>query len=97
MKTTIVDDRSDAQKSTHVWGVVAKDKFMSGWGSASGGTSRCAWAVPSGASVERVFNWVSGRKEMRNVNIVNLNTYRAARGTAHFHIYVINENHPALN
>jgi hypothetical protein len=28
---------------------------------------------------------------------VNLNTYRAARGTAHFHIYVVNENHPALN
>jgi hypothetical protein len=43
-----------------------------------------------------VFNWVSSREEMRNVNIVNLNTYRAPRGTAHFHIYVVTENHPAL-
>ena len=96
MNTTTVDDRSTEQKNTHVWGVVAKDKFMSGWGGAAGGTSRCAWAVPAGSSLERVFNWVSSRKDLRNVNIVNLNTYRAPRGTAHFHIYVVTENHPAL-
>ena len=96
MKTTTVDDRSTEQKNTHVWGVVAKDKFMSGWGHSAGGTSRCAWAVPAGDSLGKVFNWVSSRKDMRNVNIVNLNTYRAPRGTAHFHIYVVTENHPAL-
>jgi hypothetical protein len=96
MKTTIVDDRSTEQKSTHVWGIVAKDKFMSNWGGAAGGNSRCAWAVPAGSSLERVFNWVAARKEMRNVNIVNLNTYRAPRGTVHFHIYVVGQDHPAL-
>jgi hypothetical protein len=63
MNTTTIDDRSNEQKNTHVWGVVAKDKFMSGWGGASGGTSRCAWAVPAGSSLERVYNWVAARKD----------------------------------
>jgi hypothetical protein len=36
------DDRSAAQRLTHRWGVVAKDTFMSGWGHARNGASRCA-------------------------------------------------------
>ena len=92
----IVDDRTDEQKQTHVYGVVAKDKFMSGWGGAAGGSSICAWAVPSNLSLNRVHAWVAGRKEMKNVKITNLNTYRAPRTAAHFHIYVVNENHPSL-
>ena len=36
---TIIDDRNDLQKNTHVWAVVATDKFMSGWGGAKGGKS----------------------------------------------------------
>lgn len=41
------DDRTAEQRQTHVWGVVARDKFMSGWGLARGGASRCAWAYAS--------------------------------------------------
>jgi len=85
----ISDERTEEQKKTHRWAVVARDKFMSGWGGASGGTSRCAWAVPEGINIDRVFNWVDSRSEMVYVNIVDLKTYRPPRGTAHFSIYVV--------
>lgn len=90
------DDRTAEQKTTHRWGVVAKDKFLSGWGQAAGGASRCAWACPSLEAAEHALRWVQARGEMRYVSIVDLNTYRAPRGTAHFHIYVANADHVAL-
>lgn len=90
------DDRTEEQKQTHTWGVVARDKFMSGWGGAAGGVSRCAWACESLADANVVEKWVSDRSEMRNVTVVDLNTYRAASSTAHFHIYVVNAAHPAF-
>lgn len=91
----IKDDRTDAQKQTHKLAVVARDQFMSGWGGAEGGVSRCAWAVAPDVNVDRVERWVRSRKEMRYVNVVDLDTYRPPRGTAHFHIYVANADHPA--
>lgn len=91
------DDRTPEQKKTHTYAVVASDRFLSGWGGASGGVSRCAWACSPDINIDRVFNWVKDRSEMRYVNIVNLNTYRPPRGTAHFHIYVCEQNHPALS
>lgn len=102
MKTKIVDDRTPEQKKTHTWAVVARDKFMSGWGGARGGSSRCAWAVaemgtcPWDANLRRLEEWVKSRPEMVYVNIVDLKTYRPPRGTAHFHIYVAKPDHPAF-
>lgn len=90
------DDRTEEHKKTHIWGVVARDKFMSGWGGAKGGHSRCAWACSTMEIADRVEKWVGDRKEMRNVTVVDLRTYRVPRGTAHFHIYVVGKNHPAL-
>lgn len=87
------DDRTEDQKKTHTFGVVALDRFMSGWGGASGGSSRCAWACAPGVNIDRVFDNVKRRNEMRYVNIVDLSTYRPPRGTAHFHIYVCNPGH----
>lgn len=93
------DDRTAEQQTTHCWAVVARDKFMSGWGGASSGASRCAWAVPetwaSDGSLDEVEHWVRSRSEMRYVSIVDLTTYRPPAGTAHFHIYVCDDNHPA--
>lgn len=87
---TKVDDRTPAQRTTHRMGVVARDKFMSGWGGAAGGVSRCAWAVNlAEVNIDRVERWVRSRSEMRYVTIVDLTTYRPPRGTAHFHIYVV--------
>lgn len=93
------DDRTPEQVKTHQWAVVAKDKALSGWGGAAGGASRCAWAVPNewigDGSIEAVETWVRSRSEMRHVNVVNLSSYRPPRGTAHFHIYVCDDAHPA--
>lgn len=89
------DDRTPEQRQTHRWGVVAKDKFMSGWGGAAGGASRCAWACAPDASLDRLYDWVSRRGEMRYVSQVDLSTYRPPRGTAHFHIYVADADHPS--
>lgn len=93
---TRVDDRTAEQRKTHRWGVVAKDKFLSGWGGAKGGASRCAWAVGPGLDLDTVERWVRSRGEMRYVNVVDLTTYRPPCGTAHFHVYVVNADHPAL-
>jgi hypothetical protein len=89
------DDRTPAEKKTHRWAIVAKDRCMSGWGGASGGASRCAWACAPDVNTDRVFNWVKSRSEMSYVSLVDLDTYRAPRGTAHFHIYVCNSDHVA--
>ena len=89
------DDRTAEQKKTHRWGIVARDKFMSGWGGASGGASRCAWACHPEVNTDRVFDWVRNRSEMRYVNVVDLSTYRPPSGTDHFHIYVCDPGHPA--
>jgi hypothetical protein len=85
------DDRTPEQRKTHVWGVVAKDKFMSGWGRAEHGASRCAWACPPEGDINKLERYVRARSEMCYVKVVNLNTYRAPRSTAHFHIYVADE------
>lgn len=92
-----VDDRNESQKVSHKWAIVAKDKFMSGWGGAKGGASRVAWAFRSMEEGEKVLAWVRARSDMTYVNFANLETYRAPKGTAHFHIYVADANHPSLN
>lgn len=95
MKTQINDKRSEEQKKTHIWGVVARDTCMSGWGGAKEGVSRCAWACSPDVNTDRVFNWVKSRSEMRNVSLVNLSTYRPPANTAHFQIYVCGVDHVA--
>ena len=89
------DDRTPEQCATHVWGVVGRDKFMSGWGGARGGYSRAAWACAPDADMCELEKWVEGRSEMIYVNKIDLRTYRAPRGTKHFHIYVCNRDHPS--
>lgn len=89
------DARTAEQRLTHRWGVVARDKFMSGWGGARGGASRCAWACAPNADLRQLEKWVRSRSEMVYVNVVDLNTYRPPRGTAHFHVYVCGPEHPS--
>lgn len=89
----IQDDRTDAQKLTHTWLVVGTDKFMSGWGKATGGNSYAAWAcLPEHSRIVR--NWVESRGDMRRVREVSGNYLPSGRG--HLHIYVADENHPSL-
>lgn len=97
MKTVKEDERTQEQKTTHKWAVKATDKFMSGWGGASGGSSVCAWAVDSRANGDKLLAWVRSRPEMKYVSWVNLNSYRPPAGCAHFHIYVAGPDHCAFN
>ena len=85
------DDRTQEQRKTHYWGVVATDRFMSGWCGASGGLSKCGWACSSLRRAEELLTKVQDRREMKYVNIVDLRTYRPSRSVAHFHIYMDNE------
>jgi len=89
------DDRTEEQKKTHIWGVVGRDSFLSGWGGASGGYSRAAWACGPDVNADRVERWVRSRGDMKYVTVVDLSTYRPPRGTAHFHIYVVDPLHRA--
>ena len=91
----IQDDRTEAQKSTHVWGVVGTDRFMSGWGEASGGMSYAVWACDSEGSTLRDLEYkVEQRGDMDRVRIVYLPDYRPR--AAHTHIYVHTKSHPAF-
>lgn len=100
--TTMIrqDDRTPEQRKTHQWAIVARDKFMSGWGEAKNGASRCAWAVPNefihDGRFDRLERWVRNRSEMVYVNVVKLDTYKPPSGTAHFHIYVADASHPGV-
>lgn len=97
MSATIVDDRTESQKITHTIGIAGTDKFMSGWGGATGGSSVAIWAVSPDVSWERVYDWVKSRREMRRVRVVDLGKYRPGRGVAHVHIYDVDPGHPALS
>lgn len=94
MKTKLVDDRTEEQRKTHRFAVMATDKFMSGWGGASCGASVCGWACAPEVELDRVFNWVKGRIEMRRVRVVCLDNYRPKSNVYHCHIYVANSDHP---
>lgn len=97
MKTIIKDDRTEEQKTSHVWAVVANDRAMSNWGIAKGGTSRVAWACQTHRDASKVFDWVKSRSEMKYVSIVDLRNYNPPKTDAHFHVYVVDpETHIAL-
>tara|TARA_Y100000310_G_scaffold342071_1_gene443608 strand:- start:546 stop:833 length:288 start_codon:yes stop_codon:yes gene_type:complete len=93
---TLKDDRTPAQHKTHTWLVVGTDSFMSGWGGAAGGLSYAAWACRH-EDLDRVYNWVDDRDEMKRVRVVSEyeRNYRPS-GCAHLHIYVVDPGHRAL-
>lgn len=92
MNTIRIDDRTPEQKKTHTWLVTATDKFMSGWGKAQGGISKCAWAC-EGKNVDKVERWVRARKEMKYVNVTDGKWYPRVK---HVYIYLVTKEHPAL-
>ena len=92
----IKDDRTEEQKRTHRWAVVATDRFLSGWGGAEGGSSFAAWACERGDLYD-VERWVRSRSDMQRVRVANLDTYRPSpRTCAHYHIYTVTPGHGAL-
>lgn len=94
---TFEDDRSEAQKATHVWLVIGTDSFMSGWGGAEGGTSYAVWACETSTQAAVVERWVRGRSEMKRVRVVCERQRKwRPRGPGHAHVYVVKPGHPSL-
>ena len=87
------DDRTESEQASHTNLVVGRDKFLSGWGKATGGTSYAAWACTDDDLV-KVEDWVCGRGDMLNVRTQDSN-YEPT-GPGHFHVYVVGQDHPAL-
>lgn len=91
------DDRTEEQKETHRWFVVARDGFLSEWGTASAGGSHAAWACETLTDAKIVEAWVRARPEMKYVHVVYAKGYRPPRSCAHFQVYAATSgSHPAL-
>lgn len=94
----VQDDRTDEQRETHPCLVVGTDSFLSGWGGAEGGASVAAWAC-SPDDLQTVERWVRNRSDMKRVRVVydgpNCKTRYKPKRAAHFHVYVVTDNHPA--
>lgn len=87
------DNRTPEQKKTHTVLITATDRFLSGWGLAKNGTSKCAWACRPEQDWRKVYDWVKSRSDMKYVNVQFGKWYPKA---AHTHIYVVDDNHPSL-
>jgi len=92
---TVKDRRTTQDRLTHTWLVTATDKSMSGWGLASGGRSKVAWACKP-EDLDKVLSWVEDRDEMKFVNANKADKWRP-RNFAHLSFYVVNEGHPSLS
>lgn len=89
----IQDDRTDTTFKTHTCLIAATDRYMSGWGGASGGKSYAVWACKP-EHARKVLDWVESRSEMKFVRVV-MPDYRP-KGKGHCHIYVVGDNHASL-
>ena len=87
------DDRTPDQQKTHTALVTATDKCLSGWGQAEKGLSKCAWACKP-KHFDKVFKWVQNRSDMKYVRYQVKDWY--PKNCVHLHIYVVDDNHPAL-
>ena len=90
------DDRTAEQMKTHTVLITATDRFMSGWGGASLGVSKCAWACRKDQDWGKMLDWVESRNEMKYVN-VNHSGRWYPKNAAHVHIYVAEDTHNAFN
>jgi hypothetical protein len=91
--STFEDDRTEAQRATHRYGIAMTDAFMSGWGGATGGASVAVWACPV-EWLDHVERQVCQRGEARRVRQLDLKSYRPKGNVKHVHIYVVDDAHP---
>ena len=67
---------------------------MSG-GHAESGASYAGWACRD-QDISRVESWVRSRREMRRVRIVGPGYRPNPDYCAHYHVYVVTDNHPSI-
>jgi hypothetical protein len=81
----------------YIYAVVARDKFMSGWGQAEGRSSYAAWLCREN-QLPYVRQWVESRPEMTHVDVLirDAAASRAKRSRNHWSFYVVEGRHPSL-
>jgi len=87
----IEDRRNEAEKQSHKVYVVARDKFLSGWGMAQGGTSYIAWACADDEVAQCVEKKIVFKPEMKNVRITR--TLPRLKGSDHLMIWPVSYGH----
>ena len=85
--------RTEATRATHTTLITATDKWMSGWGAATGGASKVAYCCRPEDS-DAVYDWVKSDDNMTNVNCHGAD-WRPAKA-AHVSYYVVSPGHMAL-
>jgi hypothetical protein len=83
------DRRTPEQRETHRWLATATDRFMSGWGMAKGGTSKCAWSFQTREEAVAHCEVLRQRGDMKYVNVHHARTWYPR--CAHLSIYIGNE------
>ena len=86
----IIDDRTSEQLATHPVLVGGHDTFMSGWGLAKGRRSYAFWACRP-ENVATVRGWVDSRSD------IEVTEFDHGSDNDLKHIYVVCDNHPALD
>jgi hypothetical protein len=81
------DRRTPEQQKTHRWLVTATNRFLSGWGLAHGGLSKCAWACRTHEQALAKYDEIKKRGDMKYVRIINGDWY--PRNAVHVSIYVV--------
>ena len=89
----IQDDRTEEERETHDYIVIGYDPGMSGWGGAENRISYAGWACRV-EDVLTVKKWVKSRGDIVGTHVVR--SIRPKYNNSHVHVYVVYEEHPAL-
>jgi hypothetical protein len=80
----IQDSRTPEEKKNTIGYVVGTDKFLSGWGSARGGSSFFAVSITNHEHLDSVMKKMNNHSDFKNVRF-NLRSWRP-KGEGHTHI-----------
>lgn len=83
--TTLIDDRTEEQHSTHKLAVIGTDIYMSRWGSALDGISYTGWAFKDG-DYAKCLAMVNTRSDIQRIRLITLDGYKPK--ALHTHIYM---------
>lgn len=78
------DDRTIEQHTTHQTVIWGRDKFLSGWGQATGGYSWAGWACKP-EDTAACLQWVQSRGDMRYIRVGG--SRPKGRAVKHVHVY----------
>jgi hypothetical protein len=93
MKTTVIDQRTEDQKKTHYWAVIALD-LSKRWSSRLN-PYRCAWASRTLEEARNTFDRLKERGSVAEIIIADLRSYKPRSRDRCFHVYLCDGRHPS--